>query len=65
MVHVQSDIYIIYTCTSTGADISNIVNQAAFQAARAGEREVNMGHLEYAKEKILDGKHQLHKRLKH
>lgn len=39
----------------TGADISNIVNQAAFQAARAGETEVNMGHLEYAKEKIRDG----------
>lgn len=40
----------------TGADISNIVNQAAFQAARAGETEVNMGHLDYAKEKIRDGK---------
>ena len=50
---------------STGADISNIVNQAAFQAARAGEREVNMGHLEYAKEKILDGKHRLHQHSKH
>nr|XP_022312086.1 ATP-dependent zinc metalloprotease YME1 homolog [Crassostrea virginica] len=43
------------TLGCSGADISNIVNQAAFQAARAGEREVNMGHLEYAKEKILDG----------
>lgn len=43
-------------CSMTGADISNIVNQAAFQAARAGETEVNMGHLEYAKEKIRDGK---------
>nr|XP_034318095.1 ATP-dependent zinc metalloprotease YME1L1 isoform X2 [Crassostrea gigas] len=49
------------TLGCSGADISNIVNQAAFQAARAGETEVNMGHLEYAKEKIRDGQLKAHK----
>lgn len=53
--HKKNLEYYTLFCSMTGADISNIVNQAAFQAARAGETEVNMGHLEYAKEKIRDG----------
>ncbi|XP_062612013.1 ATP-dependent zinc metalloprotease YME1L1-like [Saccostrea cucullata] len=39
----------------SGADISNIVNQAAFQAARTGQTEVSMKDMEFAKDKIMMG----------
>lgn len=39
-----------------GADISTVVNQAALKAANEGADCVNMGHLEYAIDKLLMGK---------
>lgn len=39
----------------SGADLANLVNQAAIQATREGCREVTLKHMEYAKDKILMG----------
>ncbi|KAI8578353.1 hypothetical protein K450DRAFT_247508 [Umbelopsis ramanniana AG] len=39
----------------SGADLANLVNQAAIQASREGVREVNQKQLEFAKDKILMG----------
>lgn len=39
----------------TGADIENMVNQAALQAAILSDDHVTMKHLEYAKDKVLMG----------
>ncbi|KAH8548407.1 peptidase family M41-domain-containing protein [Umbelopsis sp. PMI_123] len=39
----------------SGADIANLVNQAAIQASREGVREVSQKQLEFAKDKILMG----------
>ena len=39
----------------TGADLENLVNEAAIQAARENASSVNMGHLEKAKDKLLMG----------
>ena len=39
-----------------GADIENLVNQAALQAARLGKDAIDMKDLEYAKDKILMGR---------
>ncbi|XP_033208293.1 ATP-dependent zinc metalloprotease YME1L isoform X2 [Belonocnema kinseyi] len=39
----------------TGADISNMVNQAALRAALVGADRVTMTHMDYAKQKIIMG----------
>jgi len=39
----------------TGADIRNLVNEAALWATRAGKDAVDMGDFEYARDKILMG----------
>ncbi len=39
----------------SGADLANLVNEAALRAARVGKRLVTMGDFEYAKDKVLMG----------
>lgn len=39
----------------TGADLENVVNQAALRAAMDGATSVNMSHLENARDKVLMG----------
>jgi cell division protease FtsH len=39
----------------TGADLENLINEAAILASRAGASEVTMEHLELAKDKLLMG----------
>lgn len=41
---------------STGADLQNLVNQAALEAARREKEYVDMSDVEFAKDKILMGK---------
>ena len=40
---------------SSGADIENLVNEAALYAARTGKDQVSMSDFEYAKDKVLMG----------
>ncbi len=40
----------------SGADLENLVNEAALQAAKKGKDELNMSDFEYAKDKILMGR---------
>ncbi|XP_046570348.1 ATP-dependent zinc metalloprotease YME1L-like isoform X2 [Haliotis rubra] len=39
----------------TGADLQNMVNQAALQAAREGAVAINMDHMDYARDKVVMG----------
>ncbi|MGH6990899.1 MAG: ATP-dependent zinc metalloprotease FtsH, partial [Stellaceae bacterium] len=39
----------------SGADLANVVNEAALMAARRGKRSVTMAEFEYAKDKVLMG----------
>src|SRR5881394_2421796 len=39
----------------SGADLANLVNEAALMAARRGKRSVAMGEFEYAKDKVMMG----------
>lgn len=43
------------TSGSTGADLENIVNQAAIKAAKEGDNFVTRQHLEFALDKVLMG----------
>lgn len=39
----------------SGADLQNMVNQAAIQASKEGAKEVNLKHFEWAKDRIIMG----------
>jgi cell division protease FtsH len=63
-VHLQkvptaTDVEISYIARGTpgfsGAELANLVNEAALLAARSDQNEVTMAHLEKAKDKILMG----------
>jgi cell division protease FtsH len=63
-VHLQKvptaeDVEVSYIARGTpgfsGAELANLVNEAALLAARSDQLEVNMAHLEKAKDKILMG----------
>ena len=43
------------TTGCTGADLENMVNQAALKAAMDGEHSVTMEHMEFARDKVLMG----------
>lgn len=43
----------------SGAQLENLVNQAAVRASREGESKVNLQHIEWAKDKILMGAERL------
>ncbi len=40
----------------SGADLENLVNEAALQAAKANDDMLTMGHFEWAKDKVLMGR---------
>lgn len=44
------------TTGCTGADLENLVNQAALKAAIDGDPVITMAHMEYARDKVLMGK---------
>jgi len=58
-VPAAADVELKYIARGTpgfsGADLANIVNEAALFAARSNKQEVSMGDLEKAKDKILMG----------
>lgn len=53
---VNLDILARSTPGFSGADIENLVNEAALQAAKLDKDKVNMTDFEYAKDKVLMGK---------
>jgi ATP-dependent metalloprotease len=53
--NVNSDVLAKCTIGLTGADIENMINQAALKAAIEGAEYVTMSHLERARDKILMG----------
>ncbi|KAI7906708.1 peptidase family M41-domain-containing protein [Cokeromyces recurvatus] len=58
-VHVANDVDVTVVARGTsgfsGADLANLVNQAAIQASRENSKEVTLSHLEYSKDKIIMG----------
>ncbi len=52
---VQASVIARGTPGFSGADLANLVNEAALFAARDGERTVTMAHFEKAKDKIMMG----------
>lgn len=53
---VQADVIARGTVGFSGAELENLVNQAALRAAVDGKDMVTMKELEFAKDKILMGK---------
>lgn len=53
---MQADIIARGTVGFSGAELENLVNQAALRAAVDGKDMVTMKELEFAKDKILMGK---------
>uniref|UniRef100_A0A183BMT0 AAA domain-containing protein n=1 Tax=Globodera pallida TaxID=36090 RepID=A0A183BMT0_GLOPA len=64
---VHGDIHVTQlakgTTGFTGADIENLVNQAALKAAKEGAKEVNMRHLDEARDRVLMGPERIKGRL--
>jgi ATP-dependent metalloprotease len=58
-IQVASEVDISVVARGTpgfsGADIANLVNQAAIQASRENCKEVNLRHFEFSKDKIIMG----------
>lgn len=54
-VDVDASIIARGTPGMSGADLKNLVNEAAVKAARDGETKVKLGHFEWAKDRILMG----------
>ncbi|KAK4514817.1 uncharacterized protein ATC70_002422 [Mucor velutinosus] len=58
-IHVASEVDVSVVARGTpgfsGADLANLVNQAAIQASRENCKEINLRHLEYSKDKIIMG----------
>lgn len=54
-LHIDVEMLARGTTGFTGADIENMVNQAALKAAIDGAEAVNMKHLESARDKVLMG----------
>ena len=61
-VDVDAEIIARGTVGFSGAELENLVNQAALKAAVDGKETVTMKDLEFAKDKILmgEGPHPLH-----
>ncbi|KAI8334703.1 peptidase family M41-domain-containing protein [Chlamydoabsidia padenii] len=53
--NVDIDVIARGTPGFSGAELANLVNQAAIQASREGVKEVGMVHLEFAKDKCIMG----------
>ncbi len=53
---VNLDVIAAGTPGFSGADLENLVNEAALQAARTGRDQVDMDDFEYAKDKIVMGR---------
>ncbi|KAI7897258.1 peptidase family M41-domain-containing protein [Mucor mucedo] len=58
-IHIASEVDVSVVARGTpgfsGADLANLVNQAAIQASRENCKQVNLRHLEYSKDKIIMG----------
>ena len=50
-----STVHILSLCILLGAEIENMVNQAALQAVLDGTECVKLEHLEYARDKAIMG----------
>ena len=57
-LETEVDVHVLARGTPgfSGADLANLVNQAAIRAAADGDPAVSLKHLEFAKDKIIMGK---------
>ena len=56
-LETEVDVHVLARGTPgfSGADLANLVNQAAIRAAADGDPAVSLKHLEFAKDKIIMG----------